>query len=532
MSASPYAILPGADTQRLQVAAMREYLNLPFPTYAQKYLKIRTKTEGVKPFLMNEGQLRVHEHAEAQLEVRGYVRTALLKSRQWGGSTYIQGRFYRKVTNASRGTRALIMTHKAEATGNLFNMTKRYHDLMDDQFKVFAPKPSATRLAFPKRDCSYAVATAGGKSVGRSDTLQLLHASEFAYWDNPGEHLTGVFQTVPTAGAGSEIFIESTARGMGNEFHRICSEARKCDSDYWFLFIPWFLFPEYSMPVPREMIISPDDELFQQVFALTDEQMAFRWFKIREFGGGEMGEIKFCSEYPSCPEDAFRTAVEGSYIDALYVVRARKAKVQNPFGPKIMGIDPSHLGKDRFSVCLRQGRRAQHIGEWRGKRTTESLGRLLLLIRQHQPEFVFVDQGGPGAGIVDPLLEHQHKLGIKVYPVNFGGSADDKERYNNKSQEIWGRAKEWLMSDLPVQIDDDDALQADLTNPQYRYDSSGRVQVESKETMCKAPRNLPSPDKADSLVLTFAFWVESSLPESRITSNDIDPDRPINWRAV
>jgi hypothetical protein len=509
------------------MTAMTEYLSLPFPAYSQKYLRIRTKTDGIRPLILNEGQLKLHEHAEAQIEARGFVRTILLKARQWGGSTYIQGRFYRKVTNGPQGQRAVIMTHLQAATSNLFGMTKLYHDMMPDQFRVSSPRPSASRLVFPKRRSSYYVTTAGSRFAGHSDTVQLLHASEFSMWPNAEDHLAGIFQTVPT-GEGTEVFIESTAKGMGNQFHRLCAEARALKSDYWFLFVPWFWFAEYSKPVPAGMILTPDDELFQAVHGLTDEQMAFRAGKILEFGD----PVRFQQQYPSTPEDAFQTSTEGSYVDPLYVVRARNSRVNRPYGPKIMGIDPSHLGKDRFSVCMRQGRWSHHVGEWRKKRTTESLGKCVALIREHQPEFVFVDQGGPGAGIVDPLLDIQHKLGCKVFPIDFGGSADDPERYNNKREEMYGRGREWLMSDLPVQIDDRDDLQADLTNPRARYDTAGNVQPESKQTMCAPPRSLPSPDLAESFYLTFAYWVESSLPESRIVSNDIDPSRPINWRAT
>lgn len=447
-------------------------------------------------------------------------------------STYIQSRAYRKVTSGPMGTKAYIMTHRKDTTAALFGMAKRFHDFMPHQFKTFCPGGSAMEMRFPKRDSMYSVGTAGGQtSVGHGETIQFLHASEFALWPNADEHLKGIFQTVPNMGKGSEIFIESTAKGMGNSFHRMVVDARKGNSDYWFLFVPWFWFPEYSAPVPPDMTLTAAEELYQSVFGLTDEQMAFRQQKIIELGGGEIGESAFCNQYPTTPEDAFRTPTVGSYFDAVYVVRARKTVITSPYGVKIMGIDPSHLGGDRFSVCLRQGRKATHVGEWRKKRTTESLGLCVKLINEHRPAYVFVDQGGPGAGIVDPLMEHAHSLGCSVIPVDFGGSADDPDRYNNKREEMYGRTKNWLEGQMPVQIDDADDLQADLTNPQARYDNAGRVQPESKQIMCKPPRNLPSPDKLESLVLTFAFEVgDGKLPGGN-SNDDIDPNRPINWRT-
>lgn len=524
---SDYSLIPGADARMARSREVEEFLRLPFPVYAERYLKIRTKTQGIQPFKLNEGQLRLLEHTEAQMEVRGYVRTILLKARQWGGSTLIQAMAYRDVTSGERGTKAFVMTQDMKTTAALFGMARRFNDMMDPKFKPYCPGGSATELRFPKRDSMYSVGTAGSKTVGHGETVQFLHASEFSRWDNANDHLQGIFQTVPAAGKGTKIFVESTAKGMGNEFHRMSIDARKGDGEYWFLFVPWYWFEEYSAPVPDDFMLTPDEELLQEVIGLTDKQMAFRARKIQELGGGEVGEAAFYSQYPTIPEDAFRTSVAGSYFNAVYVVRARKTRIAEPYGARVMGIDPSHIGTDRFSVCFRQGRQAKHVGEWRGKRTTESLGICVKLIKEYRPEYVFVDQGGPGAGIVDPLLEMQHELGCQVIPVDFGGSPDEEERYGNKREEMYGRCKEWLEGPMPVQITDSDALQTDLTNPQYRYDNAGRTQPESKQTMCRPPRSLPSPDLLESLVLTFAFFVKAADQDRPLAGRILDPYRPI-----
>lgn len=542
MSAEEYALIPGADVRRARMREMTEFLSLPFPVYCKKYLKIRTKSQGIQPLELNAGQIKLYEHTQAQLEARGYVRTMLLKARQWGGSTAIQAMAYRDITCGPRGSKAFIMSHLQSTTGALFGMTKRFNDLMDPRFRPVSTGGSATSLRFEKRDSMYSVGTAGSRNVGHGETTQFLHASEFALWDNANDHLNGIFQTVPTAGPGTKIFVESTAKGMGNEFHRMCIDARKGTSDYWFLFVPWYWFPEYKARVPDSLILTPDEELMQEVMGLSDEQMAFRALKINEMGGGEQGEAKFCSQYPTVPEDAFRTSTAGSYYNAMYVVRARNTKIEVPYGARIMGIDPADGTSsgvasidnrhDRFSVCMRQGRKAWHVGEWRGIRPTESFSRCVMLIKREQPEYVFADRGGPGAGVVDMLMEHERELNCKVIPVEFGGSPDDEERYGNKREEMYGRCKEWLEGDMPVQIDDRDDLQTDLTNPQFRYDNAGRVQPESKQTMCKPPRSLPSPDLLESLVLTFAHFVKSKDPERQIVGTVPDPRRPINWRAM
>jgi hypothetical protein len=512
---------------------LQHVLDLPMEAYAKQYLKIRTKSKGIKPFEFNVGQRYLDEVAERQMKVRGYVRIILLKARQWGGSTYVEGRFYRKITQGERGLRAQIVTQSKDASSNIFGMAQRFHNEMDPRLRPYSGRSNVTQLVFPKRDALYQVGTAGSLNIGRSDTIQMLHASEFAFWPNADSHLSGVFQTVPTQGPGSEIWIESTGMGMNNEFYTQVDLARKRLSEYEFVFVPWFWFDEYKA-TPRgdlEEHLTEEDRKYQEIFGLSDEQMAFRFLKIIEFGGGTRGRERFKTEYPTTPEDAFSTTGEGSYIDVLHVARARKNVIKDPFGPRIMGIDPAWLGKDRFSVHMRQGRKAWIAGEWQGKRTTQSVGKCIQIIKREKPQIVFVDAIGVGAGVVDQLTEIQETLGCRVVTVMASEDADDDRLYGNKREEMAGRLNEWLQMDLPVQIDDRDDLQRDMTALQLEYTADGRPRPESKQKFkVRTKGKAPSPDHFDSLCLTFAYDV-AALALGRAGS-EVDPDRPINWRAT
>ena len=55
---------------------------------------------------------------------------------------------------------------------------------------------------------------------------------------------------------------------------------------------------------------------------------------------------------------------------------------------------------------------------------------------------------------------------------------------------------------------EDDELAAELVSPTYKYTSTGKIKLESKEEMRK--RGIKSPDKADSLALTMASNAVSS----------------------
>ncbi len=199
--------------------SLRRKLKDQFPAYSRACLKIRPKDPriGNQPFVLNKAQRYVHDRLEYQLRTSGKVRALVLKGRQQGMSTYIGGRFYWKVTHG-RGLRCFILTHEQDATDNLFGMVDRYHSNCPDQFRPHTGAANAKELYFDKLDSGYAVGTAGAKAVGRSQTIQFFHGSEVAFWPNAPGHFAGVVQAVPDL-PGAEVILESTANGVGGEYH-------------------------------------------------------------------------------------------------------------------------------------------------------------------------------------------------------------------------------------------------------------------------------------------------------------------------
>ena len=63
-----------------------------FEYFAETCLKIKTKTEGLKPLLFNEAQKYLDGLANKMLEETGKIRLVIVKGRQQGLSTWIEGR--------------------------------------------------------------------------------------------------------------------------------------------------------------------------------------------------------------------------------------------------------------------------------------------------------------------------------------------------------------------------------------------------------------------------------------------------------
>ncbi len=85
---------------------------------------------------------------------------------------------------------------------------------------------SSDALKLLQQNSFWHVLTAGASDVERFQSIQFLHASEVAFWDNASAHLMALFATVPD-GHGSHIIIESTANGKSGAFYDLCKAAQQ-----------------------------------------------------------------------------------------------------------------------------------------------------------------------------------------------------------------------------------------------------------------------------------------------------------------
>lgn len=478
--------------------AIRQRLKDDYKHYAGKCLLIRTKTGAVEPLLFNRAQQHIHEKLEEQRAKTGKVRALILKGRQQGCSTYVGGRFYWRATHA-KGVRVFILTHEDAATQNLFEMVSRYHENCPMPVRPHTGAANAKELTFDALDSGYKIGTAGTKGVGRSSTVQLFHGSEVAFWPNAETHAAGVLQAVPDV-EGTEIILESTANGLGNLFHQRWQEAESGASEYIAIFVPWYWQDEYTKEITDPLDKSDEEIEYQDAYGLTEGQILWRRGKIKELGD----PLLFKQEYPATAAEAFQTTGHDSYIQPMLVLKARKANCE-PSGPLIIGVDPARYGDDRFSIAWRRGRKILKVESRHHLDTVAGAGWVRQLIKNDKPARVFVDVGGIGAGVVDLLHDW---LGTEIVrAVNFGGEPIEPPNLEgggprNRRAEMWMLSKEWLSDPAGADLPDSDSLQADACAPSYKYDSSSRLLLESKEDMKR--RGVRSPDEWDAVALTFA----------------------------
>jgi hypothetical protein len=165
-----------------------------------------------------------------------------------------------------------------------------------------------------------------------------------------------------------------------------------------------------------------------------------------------------------------------------------------PWG--VLGVDVARYGADRTTICLRREKLARIVGDWGKLATTETTGHVIDVFREHAADEIRVDGVGVGGGVVDQLIEH----GYDVVDMQAGAAARDSEHYlNARAEWYWALRERFEAGDIDIDIDDDD-LAAQLGAIRYKYTSRGQIQIESKDDLRK--RRLPSPDRADALMLT------------------------------
>jgi hypothetical protein len=115
-----------------------------------------------------------------------------------------------------------------------------------------------------------------------------------------------------------------------------------------------------------------------------------------------------------------------------------------------------------------------------------------------------------GAGVVDRLRElvRARELAARVVAINVGERPRDRERFERRRDELYAALREQFPQGTIAVAEDKTAAQ--LSTLRYRYASSGQLAIESKDDL--RARSLPSPDRADALMLAFAPEERSGLP--------------------
>lgn len=195
--------------------------------------------------------------------------------------------------------------------------------------------------------------------------------------------------------------------------------------------------------------------------------------------------------------------------------------LEDKYAALMMGIDVARYGDDATVFYFRRGRDARSIKpvKLKGKDNMEVAREAAYYIDLYNPDAICVDAGN-GTGVIDRLRE----LGYKVHEVWFG-SKSGKEEWADHRTEMWADMREWLRGGC---IPADEELIDDLVGPQYEFNKTDKIKLESKEKMKK--RGLASPDSGDALACTFSIKVaRTDLKTARFGKKNLKRARDVDY---
>lgn len=185
------------------------------------------------------------------------------------------------------------------------------------------------------------------------------------------------------------------------------------------------------------------------------------------------------------------------------------------------GGDVARFGDDETVLYRNRGGQIRFIWGAHKLDTVETTNHFYKYVDRHKGGVpIVVDGVGLGSGVVDNL-KHQRQ---PVMDYNGGMAPIDGNRFGNRRAEDY-----WTFKDMceagEVDLDPDDLdLLAQLGAVKWRLGVRGKIYIESKEEMKK--RGLPSPDRADAVVMTTVNPDVVHVPErdEQAVPKGTDPD--------
>lgn len=268
-------------------------------------LSVVTKDAQLVPLSMNREQDLFVDEVERQANNRLPIRIITLKARQMGISTITEAIMFLFAMLFTR-YKGMVIAHEIDSAQHLLGMTTNYWETYPYK-KLWTPKyQSRNELAWVESNSSMKIATANNIKAGRSRTIQALHASEIAFYEDPKTLMTGLRQSIPNK-PNTFIHLESTANGVGNYFYETWMAAVAGDVDYVPLFFPWQNFPDYCASannLPYKSLGNLDgEERILRKLGINDDRLAWRRWAIKNLCNNDLKQ--FHQEYPTTPEEAF-----------------------------------------------------------------------------------------------------------------------------------------------------------------------------------------------------------------------------------
>jgi len=204
------------------------------PSYFLKtYARISHPLHGLVPFKTYDFQ------DDLLKDFNDYRFNVILKARQLGISTITAG-YVVWMLLFHRDKNVLVMATKFSTAGNLVNKVKKIMKNLPDWLRI-ANIEIDNRTSFVLSNGSQIKASSTSGDAGRSEALSLLVLDEAAHIEGLEELWTGLY---PTLSTGGRCIALSTPNGVGNWFHKTCTDAEAGANNFHLTNLPWNVHPD------------------------------------------------------------------------------------------------------------------------------------------------------------------------------------------------------------------------------------------------------------------------------------------------
>lgn len=286
------------------------------------------------PFVLNYPQRKYLKELE-ELRTEGQpIDIILLKARQWGGSTLTQLYMQWLQVVVTPGVNSVICGHVEAQSRIVSGMLRRTVKSTPTWVLGYSleDKPymgsTSTREIKPIGS-RFTIGSAQRPDKVRSENVAMAHLTEVGLWkatpmNKPEDLVQSIFGTC-LSGKNTMKVLESTAKGVGNFFHRTWIDAVEGRNNFHPVFIAWYDIPLYSSPIDEyEPFIASMTDEEHRLFTLGATLEAINWYRNKKKEIAE--EWRLSSEFPSTANEAFQST--GHRVFRLsYVQNARNSCV-------------------------------------------------------------------------------------------------------------------------------------------------------------------------------------------------------------
>jgi len=315
-----------------------------------------------------------------------YRFNVILKARQLGISTVTAG-YIVWMMLFHRDKSILVMATKFATAGNLVKKVKGIMRNLPNWLKI-ATIDVDNRTSFELSNGSSIKAASTSGDAGRSEALSLLVLDEAAHIEGLEELWTGLY---PTLSTGGRCIALSTPNGVGNWFHKTCTDAEANANNFNLTTLMWDVHPDR------------DGEWYKKETKNMSKRQIAQELQCNFNTSGETvidpGDMEWLLSQVKEPK--YRTGFDRNFW--IW-------EEHDPTCNYLMVVDVARGDACDYSTFhILKLETLEIVGEYQGKPTPDMYANMLNQVgREYGGCLIVVENNNIGYTVLDKLIEHQY----------------------------------------------------------------------------------------------------------------------------